>query len=292
MSAQTQIGVYNSVSLSLVFVPCIAAFLFLHVTIAQQLWQRRHQQRSLQQRQRQQRQRLRQQQLRFVHPLGKRETTYAMMSAFLVAACLDTSAAQLTAQSTQQPGRMSPAAVARVARHRRMVRVVLLMMGAFVCLRLPAWVFLMMRVYGSFSSPASWMFYFSFGLLNLTSCALNPLFYTFLPQTLRVLSQLKQALGWLLCCGRTSKLDSDASMPKESAEQVRRGLCCGLQVKWRCQLKAQQAAAEATKPVSVIELPSAHSSLSPLGDFKDDFKDFTIYSESSLQTTASIKSSR
>lgn len=277
--AQTQIGVYNGVSLSLVFVPCIVAFIFLHVTIAQQLWQRRHQLRSMQkQRQRQQ------QQLRFEHPLDNRETTYAIISAFSVAAIFHASAAQMT-QQPQQVRKLSPAAVARVARHRRMVRVVLLMMGAFICLRLPAWIFLMMRVYGTFSSPVSWIFYFFFGLLNLTSCALNPLFYTFLPQTLRVLSALKFGLCWLLCCGRASKLDSDSSMPKESAKHARPTLCCGMQVTWRCQMKAKQESAEARKPVAVIELPSTASSLS-----KDVFKDFN--DERSLQTTASIKSSR
>nr|XP_032293005.1 alpha-2 adrenergic receptor [Drosophila virilis] len=293
--AQTQIGIYNSVSLSLVFVPCIVAFVFLNATIARQLWQLRHQQRNLQQQQQQQRE---QDQPRFVHLLNKPETTYAMMTAFSVAASFDMSTAQLTGLPPPLPlplpEKLSPAAAARVARHRRMVRVVLLMMGAFMCLRLPAWTFLLMRVYGSFSSPVSWLFYFSFGLLNLTSCALNPLFYTFLPQTIRVLSKLKRALSRLLCCRRASKLESDATMPQETAERARRCLCCGLQVTWRCHLKSPPAAAGSvvTQTVAVIEAPSAASSLPPVGHCKDDYKDLAIYNENSLQTTASMKSSR
>ncbi|XP_064537949.1 5-hydroxytryptamine receptor 1E [Drosophila montana] len=298
---RTQIGIYNSVSLSLVFVPCIVAFVFLNATIARQLWQRRHQQRNLQQQQKEQQreQEQQQEQPRFVHLLSKPETTYAMMTAFSVAASFDMSTAQLAGltpppPTTPLPEKVSPAAAARVARHRRMVRVVLLMMGAFICLRLPAWTFLLMRVYGSFSSPVSWMFYFSFGLLNLTSCALNPLFYTFLPQTMRVLSKLKRALSRLFCCRRASKLESDATMPQETAERGRRCLCCGLQVTWRCHLKSPPAAAGsvATQTVAVIEAPSAASSLPPVGDCKDDWKDLAIYNENSLQTTASMKSSR
>ncbi|XP_017864782.1 PREDICTED: neuropeptide Y receptor [Drosophila arizonae] len=276
---RTQVGIYNGVSLSLVFVPCIVAFIFLHVTIAQQLWQRRHQLRSLKRQQ--------QQSMWLDYPLGNRETAYAVMSAFSVAACVHTSAAQMT-QQPQQERKMTPAAVARVARHRRMVKVVLLMMGAFICLRLPAWIFLMMRVYGSFSSPLSWLFYFSFGLLNLTSCALNPLFYTFLPQTLRVLSQLKLMLCWLLCCGRAANLESDAPMPSEAPEQAARGLCFGLHVTWRCQLKlrTQQTVPAAKEPVSIIELPSiASSSLS-----KEVFKDLSISHGLSLPSPVSIKS--
>lgn len=277
---QTQVGIYNGVTLSLVFVPCIVAFIFLHVTIAQQLWQRRHQLRSLKRQQQQQ-------PMWLDYPLGNRETAYAVMSAFSVAACVHTSAAQMT-QQPQQERKMTPAAVARVARHRRMVKVVLLMMGAFICLRLPAWIFLMMRVYGSFSSPLSWMFYFSFGLLNLTSCALNPLFYTFLPQTLRVLSQLKLMLCRLLCCGRAANLESDAPMPSEAPEQAARGLCFGLHVTWRCQLKlrTQQMVPAAKEPVSIIELPSiASSSLS-----KEVFKDLSISHGRSLPSPVSIKS--
>ncbi|TDG39805.1 hypothetical protein AWZ03_013776 [Drosophila navojoa] len=281
---RTQVGVYNGVSLSLVFVPCIVAFIFLHVTIAQQLWQRRHQLRSLK---RQQQQRQQQQPMWLDYPLGNRETAYAIMSAFSVAACFHTSDAQMR-QQPQQEKKMTPAAVARVARHRRMVKVVLLMMGAFICLRLPAWIFLMMRVYGSFSSPVSWLFYFSFGLLNLTSCALNPLFYTFLPQTLRVLSQLKLTLCWLLCCGRATNSETDAPMPSETPEQAARGLCCGLHVTWRCQLKirTQQAVPAAKEPISVMELPSnASVRLS-----EDVFKDVSISHGHSLHSPVSVKS--
>ncbi|KAH8384786.1 hypothetical protein KR093_008313, partial [Drosophila rubida] len=186
-------GVYNVILLSLIFLPCIVGFVFLNATIARRLWQRRH---FNQQQQQQRAQAKRQEEPRFVYLLSRPETTHALVTAFSVAAVVDVA----TLPPSERNAQLSAAAAARVARHRRMVHVVVLMMAAFLCLRLPAWIFLILRLYGAFSSPVDWLLYFSFGLLNLTSCALNPIFYTFLTQTLRCLDQLKQRLLHLLCC--------------------------------------------------------------------------------------------
>ncbi|EDW00627.1 GH20980 [Drosophila grimshawi] len=282
LGKRSQVRIYNIVCLALIFAPCLVAFVFLNVTIAKQLWQRRHQQRNRPEQEQEQPER--QDEARYVYLLSKPETAYAMMTAFSVAASFDMSGTAAVAPSQLQklelPEKLSPAAVARLARHRRMVHVVILMMGIFICLRLPAWVFLLMRLYGSFSSSISYLFYFSLGVLNLMSCALNPLFYTFPTQAINLLSRLRETLG----CGTKSQQESDVAMPKDSCKQHKRCFCFGLQVKWRCYLKSEQPAnsVQVASPVVVDSLP-------PSTGFKGDI--FTIYSEHSLQSTAAIESS-
>jgi len=222
------------------------------------------------------------------------------MTAFSVAASLDMDANKLPPSplpKMKPKELLSPAAAARVARHRRMVHVVILMMATFMCLRLPAWIFLILRLYGTFSSPVDWLLYFSFGLLNLTSSALNPLFYTFLTQTLRCLSNLKQKLHSLICCLQKPKSESetDAVMPKESAEQGQWCLCCCVQVTWHCYPKSAKIPsvnkeAVEDQAVATVTLTVANES-SHISDPKSDI--FTIYNENSLSTmpSASIESS-
>lgn len=265
--AQGIIGIYNVVLLGLIFLPCIVAFVFLNATIARQLWRRRHQ---LQQRVPSDPPA----QPRFVHVLNQPETTYAMLTAFSVAASME------KLPPVQTPGKvkaaktppLSAAAAARAARHRRMVHVVILMMAAFIFLRLPAWIFLLLRLYGSFSSPMDWLLYFVFGLLNLTSSALNPLFYTFLVETMRVITQLRQALRRLLCCycsSHNGDEDADVAMPQEQAAAVQ---CCpcwhGLRITWRCQPRSDEAPGETAETLPDLEpkgniytIPHQHGSL-------------------------------
>lgn len=92
----------------------------------------------------------------------------------------------------------------RVARHLRMFTIILLMMAVFVFLRLPSWIFLLMRMYGSYTKPVDWILYFVFGILSLTSSVLNPLFYTFLTETIEYFLRLKANLAAVLLCGGCS----------------------------------------------------------------------------------------
>ncbi|XP_034475880.1 orexin receptor type 2 [Drosophila innubila] len=300
------IGVYNVILLSLIFLPCIVGFVFLNATIARRLWQRRHHHHQQQRQQEGQHKGApRRGEPRFVYLLSKPETTHALMTAFSVAASLDLSINKLTPSPPPSPPQpqtefLSPAAAARVARHRRMVHVVILMMAAFICLRLPAWIFLILRLYGTFSSPVDWLLYFSFGLLNLTSSALNPLFYTFLTQTIRCLSRIKLKLHRLLCCLHKSESESqtDAAMPKESSSLGKCCLCCGVQVTWQCYAKtakmtpsSQSAVPDQPLPTSTFTVANDNNNLPHFGDLTSEI--FTIYNENSLSTlsSASIKSS-
>ncbi|XP_075166417.1 uncharacterized protein LOC142238609 [Haematobia irritans] len=139
----------------------------------------------------------------------------------------------------------------REARHLRMFTIILLMMVVFVFLRLPAWIFLLMRMYGSYSRPVDWILYFVFGIMNLTSSVLNPLFYTFLSETILYASRLKAKVKALLCCcsgngNESAGPSSDATMSNIDEPSFVISCCenfCGcsgfLRATWQChQLKA------------------------------------------------------
>ncbi|KAL7737968.1 hypothetical protein ACLKA6_006330 [Drosophila palustris] len=296
------IGVYNVILLSLIFLPCIVGFVFLNATIARRLWQRRHHHQQ-QQQEGQHKGGQHKGTPRFVYLLSKPETTQALMTAFNVAASLDLGINKLTASPPAPPPpqppkteSLSPAAAARVARHRRMVRVVILMMAAFICLRLPAWIFLVLRLYATFSSPVDWLLYFSFGLLNLTSSALNPLFYTFLTQTIRCLSQIKEKLRrWLYCLYKMeSQPETDATMPKESPGRGQCCLCYGVHVTWHFHPKSGKKSAGNQSAVEIQPVSNSNSNDNNVAQSSGlNSEIFTIYNENSLPalSSASIESS-
>ena len=135
----------------------------------------------------------------------------------------------------------------RETRHLRMFTIILLMMAVFVFLRLPAWIFLLMRMYGSYTKPVHWIIYFSFGLMNLTSSVLNPLFYTFLTETIQYTLKFKAKVQTLICgCyGQVcfcSRIEGDSSMLYEPKENINNesqsrnisGFCGFLQTSLRC----------------------------------------------------------
>ncbi|XP_023032087.1 neuropeptide FF receptor 2 [Drosophila willistoni] len=298
------VGLYYVILFGLIFLPCIVAFIWLNTIIARQLWLRRHYHHHQQQPEQEQDQveaRVKMNNVELLMPS-------AMMSALSVAAPfnLDKMGTTLppppppkpTVSST--PPTVGAAALAREQRHRRMVLVVLLMMAVFICLRLPAWIFLIMRLYGSFSTPVDWLLYFSFGILNLTSCALNPVFYTFLTQTIRTLSYFKQKIRNWTCCG--GKGLQDEAMPTEPTDPGKKwgfGVCCGLRhitITWRCYPDHNLAKATSTEiPNDAMpQQPSGQiqgdpSSLQFFYNLKHDI--YAIYNQNESSLSASIESS-
>lgn len=196
---------YYVIVFFIIFIPCIIAFIWLNSIIAKQLWNRRHSVGYNRRRKRNRSKRI----LRCL-PYSSAETTKRKCNckstkthntdstpAATVSVSLSSSS-----PTSQQP---TPSASNREARHIRMFTIILLMMAVFIFLRLPAWVFLIMRMYGSYSRPIHWILYFSFGILNLCSCVLNPLFYTFLAKTIHYALCIKGKLwddicGLRICC--------------------------------------------------------------------------------------------
>lgn len=78
----------------------------------------------------------------------------------------------------------------RKRRQERLFRVILLLMSVFFLCRLPTWLFLIYQLNNDSSSPIHWILYFSLGALALLNCALNPYLYTFMSETIKLVSFL------------------------------------------------------------------------------------------------------
>ncbi|XP_017044950.1 orexin receptor type 2 [Drosophila ficusphila] len=288
LAGDHDVGLYYVILFTLIFLPCIVSFVWLNATIARQLWLRRHYH---------QEQQVRQQEPKEGHfksmPGGDLLMPSTLVSAVGVALPFALEKAELPPKNPPaNPGQKTTAAgLAREARHRRMVVVVLLMMAVFICLRLPAWVFLIMRLFGSYSEPIDWLLYFSFGILNLFSCALNPIFYTFLTQTIRTVSLVKQKTLGFLGCGPDKTQDA---MPEDHMDRSR--CCCGLRpptFKWRCarQMAATTVVRDDEPPDHRISggVQQDPSSLRRFLSFEREV--FTIYKQCDDSSSASIESS-
>lgn len=76
-----------------------------------------------------------------------------------------------------------------------MFKVILVLMSVFIICRLPNWGFLVYKLSHKVSDRLNWLLVYSFGIMGLLNCMLNPLLYTFLSETIRVTSFVESA-----CC--------------------------------------------------------------------------------------------
>ncbi|XP_073847527.1 uncharacterized protein [Musca autumnalis] len=220
VSDQEDVTLYYVMVFVIIFIPCIGAFFWFNTIIARKLWKRRHSvsitkhqpKRSKSKRKTS----TRQQPMEMQNPPQTATSAYSANS--LQPQCqncsckLGHSSSTMPSSLTGALGGTTPAATnftpptninatrnSREARHLRMFTIILLMMAVFVFLRLPAWIFLLMRMYGSYGKPRDWIIYFVFGILNLASSVLNPIFYTFLTETIQYVLRFKAKVSALLC---------------------------------------------------------------------------------------------
>lgn len=73
----------------------------------------------------------------------------------------------------------------REIRQLRMFKVVIVLMITFFVCRLPTWIFLLYKFFNVANTNFHWMLQYSFGLLSITNCVLNPFLYTFLTETIQ-----------------------------------------------------------------------------------------------------------
>ncbi|XP_001976576.2 orexin receptor type 2 [Drosophila erecta] len=290
LAGDHDVGLYYVILFTLIFLPCIVSFLWLNAVIARQLWLRRH----YHQEQQVQQQEPKEGQFKRMangHDLLMPSTLVSAMGV-AVPFALDRTPLPPKSPVGDPVKKTTVTALAREARHRRMVVVVLLMMAVFICLRLPAWVFLIMRLYGSYSEPIDWLLYFSFGILNLFSCALNPIFYTFLTQTIRTVSLVKQKILGFLGCPPGKVHDG---MPTDQMDKS--SCCCGLRpptFTWRCYPSRDRAATTVLRDGNQPDPPSdqAHPDQSSLRRFLSyKHEVFSIYKPCGDSSSASIESS-
>lgn len=67
-----------------------------------------------------------------------------------------------------------------------MFKVILVLMAVFFICRVPNWVFIVFMMSIRKHENIHWILYFTFGLLVVVNCMLNPFLYSFLSETLRL----------------------------------------------------------------------------------------------------------
>ncbi|KAG5877974.1 hypothetical protein JTB14_032235 [Gonioctena quinquepunctata] len=87
-----------------------------------------------------------------------------------------------------------------VERKIRTFRIVLVLMVSFAFCRLPYWCYYILRLVGTQTSETSWNVNFTLIALNLLNCALNPLLYTFLNETINVIKMINDFMCKVCCC--------------------------------------------------------------------------------------------
>ncbi|EJY57484.1 AAEL017549-PA, partial [Aedes aegypti] len=85
----------------------------------------------------------------------------------------------------------SPASNNRKKRQLRMFKAIVFIMSVFFLCRLPTWIFLLIKLHGTANTNTFWMLHYTFGIMAMLNCVLNPLIYTFLGETIKVTVFLK-----------------------------------------------------------------------------------------------------
>jgi len=93
-------------------------------------------------------------------------------------------------QSSTTLSEMPTGCSERKRRQERLFRVILLLMSVFFICRLPTWMYLIYQLNSTAASHYYWHLYFAFGNLALLNCALNPYLYSFMSETIKVVSFL------------------------------------------------------------------------------------------------------
>lgn len=219
---QKNVSLYYAIVFVIIFIPCIAAFFWFNSIIARKLWKRRHvagitRKKTLKSNLKRNKfkttdsrctvdtVRMEQPKCCFLQNKNcncksghSSSTTMPSSLTNTLGGKISTPTAATSGSSTSTTANLT-ANNSREARHLRMFTIILLMMAVFVFLRLPAWIFLLMRMYGSYTKPGHWILYFVFGILNMASSVLNPLFYTFLTETIQYTLRVKAKISSLLC---------------------------------------------------------------------------------------------
>lgn len=97
----------------------------------------------------------------------------------------------------------------REIRNMRMFKVIIVIMITFFVCRLPTWIFLLYKLFNVANTNLHWMLQFSFGLLSMTNCVLNPLLYTFLTETIQYSSVFASKVKATLSCYCLQRRSSD-----------------------------------------------------------------------------------
>lgn len=84
----------------------------------------------------------------------------------------------------------------RYKKHIRLFRILIILMLVFFLCRLPSWIYTIYKLNNSAEGSILWVLNYTFGILVLLNCALNPYLYSFMTETIRLVA----FLGAILRC--------------------------------------------------------------------------------------------
>lgn len=141
----------------------------------------------------------------------------------------------------QHPTNSSAQANTRMKRQLRMFKAIVFIMSVFFLCRLPTWIFLLIKLHGTANTSVFWILHYTFGIMAMMNCVLNPLIYTFLGETIKVTVFLRTVCVrfWIDPCRRgidriRTKASKKVNSGKEEVTRVgkrcsqhRDGMFCG-----------------------------------------------------------------
>lgn len=115
----------------------------------------------------------------------------------------------------------------RKKRQMRMFKVIVLIILIFFLLRLPTWIFLLMKLNMTLTENIHWILQYVFGILSLTNCVVNPFIYTFLSETIHYGNQFSNKIKtccfpWIGCiciCKKNDYTDAEIGNRDDSSAE-------------------------------------------------------------------------
>lgn len=201
---------------SFTFLPIFIAFVWLNTIIAKEIWKRRH----VPGLQRKPKSRKRHNEDSSTLNVKATDETNTSSNGRNHSTKLSTGDSKQPVFTIQQPlstqhqilqPNIEPRRSEHQRRHRqmRMFKVILMLMSVFIFCRLPNWIFLVYKLSHEVSERSNWLTLYCFAIPGFLNCMLNPLLYTFLSETIRVTSFIKN--GFCKICKVCQRVEKKSS---------------------------------------------------------------------------------
>ncbi|GAB0087498.1 hypothetical protein DMENIID0001_018070 [Sergentomyia squamirostris] len=164
-------GYYYWLLFTIVFLPLLLLFLWLNGKLAQEIWNRRKPIKaptaaSL-----------------ATSTATEKTTSYSVISG------PDSNKAATVKEPTKSVANKS-----RKVQQLKMFKVVIAIIVVFFVCRLPTWIFLLIKLHNELYENYHWVLHFSFGILSLCNCAINPILYTFFSDSVKWAAAVRNVL--------------------------------------------------------------------------------------------------
>uniref|UniRef100_A0A1B0CZF6 G-protein coupled receptors family 1 profile domain-containing protein n=1 Tax=Phlebotomus papatasi TaxID=29031 RepID=A0A1B0CZF6_PHLPP len=185
-------GYYYWLLFTIVFLPLLLLFLWLNGKLAQEIWNRRKP--------------IKAPSGASLNPsttensIERKTTTYSVISG--------PENPQAVTQVAKESTVKSVANKSRKAQQLKMFKVVVAIIVVFFVCRLPTWIFLLIKLHNELYENYHWILHFSFGILSLFNCAINPILYTFFSDSVKWATSLQNVLKKFTSLFKRNKRES------------------------------------------------------------------------------------